>query len=132
MEARMELGMVGLGRMGGNMARRLLRGGHRCVAYDRDAKKVAELAGAGARGARSLADLAQALAKPRAVWIMLPAGEITEQAVLDLSKVLERGDTVIDGGNSFFRDDARRAKELAAQGIAYVDAGTSGGVWGLE
>jgi 6-phosphogluconate dehydrogenase len=128
----MELGMVGLGRMGGNMVRRLVRGGHACVAYDREATKVAEIAGAGARGASSLAGLVAALKKPRAVWIMLPAGEITEQAVDGLAGLLEPGDCVIDGGNSYFKDDVRRAKTLKSKGILYLDAGTSGGVWGLD
>ena len=128
----MEIGMAGLGRMGGNMVRRLVRGGHACVAYGRDAAKVAELVKAGARGAKSLDDLVTKMKKPRAVWIMLPAGEVTEQAVGDLSKLLAPGDTVIDGGNTWFKDDVRRALALKEKGIHYVDAGTSGGVWGLE
>jgi 6-phosphogluconate dehydrogenase len=128
----MELGMVGLGRMGGNMVRRLVRGGHTCVVYDRDAQKAAELAAAGVRAATSLADLAAHLAKPRTVWIMLPSGAITEQAVADLAAVLERGDAIVDGGNTHYTDDVRRAKTLAEKGIGYVDAGTSGGVWGLD
>jgi len=128
----MELGMVGLGRMGGNMVRRLVRGGHTCVVYDRDAQKAAELGAAGVRAATSLADLAARLAKPRTVWIMLPSGAITEQAVADLAAVLERGDAIVDGGNTHYTDDVRRAKALAEKGIGYVDAGTSGGVWGLD
>ena len=128
----MELGMVGLGRMGGNMVRRLVRGGHTCVVYDRDAQKAAELGAAGVRAATSLADLAARLAKPRTVWIMLPSGAITEQAVADLAVVLERGDAIVDGGNTHYTDDVRRAKALAEKGIGYVDAGTSGGVWGLD
>jgi 6-phosphogluconate dehydrogenase len=128
----MELGMVGLGRMGGNMVRRLLRGGHTCVVHDRDAEKIHELAGTGAHGAASLAEVATLLKKPRAVWVMLPAGAITEQAVADLAAYLSPGDAIVDGGNTFYRDDVRRAAELQAKGISYVDAGTSGGVWGSE
>jgi 6-phosphogluconate dehydrogenase len=124
--------MVGLGRMGGNMVRRLLRGGHTLVTHDRDASKVAELAGAGARGAATLTELASALEKPRAVWIMLPAGAITEQTVADLALVLASGDVIVDGGNTYYKDDARRAKSFLEKGIAYVDAGTSGGVFGLD
>ena len=128
----MQLGMIGLGRMGGNMARRLMKAGHDLVAYDRDEKAVAELVGAGATGAASLADCASKLAGPRAVWVMLPAGEVTEQTVEALSGMLEPGDTVIDGGNTYYKDDARRAARLATLGIHYVDVGTSGGVWGFE
>jgi len=128
----MQIGMIGLGRMGGNMARRLLRGGHACVGYNRDASKTAEIAAEGAQGAKSLAELVTLLAKPRAVWVMLPAGEITEQVVHDLAGMLEKGDVVVDGGNSFYKDDVRRAKVLAERGIGYLDVGTSGGVWGLE
>jgi 6-phosphogluconate dehydrogenase len=128
----MDLGMVGLGRMGGNMVRRLARGGHACVVFDRDASKVAELAGAGAKGAASLRELVSALRPPRAVWIMLPAGAITEETVAELAGLLARGDAIVDGGNSFHGDDVRRAKSLAEKGIAYLDVGTSGGVWGAE
>jgi 6-phosphogluconate dehydrogenase len=128
----MQLGVVGLGRMGGNIVRRLARAGHRCVAFDRTPAAVAAVAGAGVSGAASLADLVAKLEKPRAVWIMLPAGEVTEGTVQALSGMLEAGDIVIDGGNAFYKDDIRRAKALAAKGIGYVDAGTSGGVWGLE
>ncbi|WGF89197.1 phosphogluconate dehydrogenase (NAD(+)-dependent, decarboxylating) [Marinivivus vitaminiproducens] len=127
----MQLGVVGLGRMGGNIVRRLAQGGHQCVAYDRNADAVAAL-GDVAAGASSLADLVGQLDAPRAIWLMVPAGAITEAAVQDLAGLLEPGDVIIDGGNSFYKDDVRRAKELAAKGIAYVDAGTSGGVWGLE
>jgi 6-phosphogluconate dehydrogenase len=128
----MQLGMIGLGRMGANMARRLMRGGHECVVYDRSADSVKTLAGEGAKGADSLASLVAGLAKPRAVWVMVPSGPPTEQTIAELGELLEPGDTIIDGGNTFFKDDVRRAKELAKKQIHYVDAGTSGGVFGLE
>jgi 6-phosphogluconate dehydrogenase len=128
----MQIAMIGLGRMGGNMARRLLRGGHRCVVFDRSPEAVAELAKEGAVGASSLADVVAKLEKPRTVWLMLPAGEITEGTIGALAVHLEAGDAVIDGGNSYYKDDVRRAGELAGKGIHYLDAGTSGGVWGLE
>ncbi len=128
----MQLGMIGLGRMGGNMVRRLLRAGHECVVYDTSPEAVAALASEGATGAGSLEELVGALAKPRAAWVMVPAGEITEKTVADLAERMEAGDTIVDGGNSYYRDDIARAKKLAEQGIHYVDVGTSGGVWGLE
>jgi 6-phosphogluconate dehydrogenase len=128
----MELGIVGLGRMGANMARRLMRDGHRIVAYDIDADSVAALAGEGAEGAGSLEDLAAQLSAPRAVWVMVPSGEITEKTVADVAAVLEAGDAIVDGGNSYYRDDIRRAEKLREQGIDFVDCGTSGGVFGLE
>jgi len=128
----MQLGMIGLGRMGGNMARRLMRAGHTCVVYDRSAAAVSTLASEGAKGAESLAALVGALAKPRHVWIMVPAGAPTEQTVQELAAVLEPGDTIIDGGNSYFKDDVRRARALAERKLYYVDVGTSGGVYGLE
>jgi 6-phosphogluconate dehydrogenase len=128
----MQLGMIGLGRMGANMARRLMRAGHECVVYDRSADAVKGLAGEGAKGADSLKALVAGLAKPRAVWVMVPAGAPTESTITELGTLLEAGDTVIDGGNTFFKDDIRRAKELAAKHITYIDAGTSGGVFGLE
>jgi len=128
----MQLGMIGLGRMGANMARRLMRGGHQCVVYDRSADTVKALAAEGATGSDSLKALARGLARPRAVWIMVPAGAPTEGTVMELADLLEPGDTVIDGGNSFFKDDIRRAKALAAKQLHYIDAGTSGGVFGLE
>jgi 6-phosphogluconate dehydrogenase len=128
----MEIGIVGLGRMGGNIGLRLMRAGHRCVVFDRSTDAVRRLAANGAEPAGTLAELARQLAPPRAVWVMLPAGRITEEAVAELSGLLERGDTVIDGGNSFYKDDIRRGRELAARGITYLDVGTSGGVWGLE
>ncbi|TMQ04467.1 MAG: decarboxylating 6-phosphogluconate dehydrogenase [Deltaproteobacteria bacterium] len=128
----MQLGMIGLGRMGANMARRLMRDGHQCVVYDRSADTVKALAAEGATGCDSLAGLVARLAKPRAVWVMVPAGAPTESTVTELGNVLEPGDTVIDGGNTFFKDDIRRARALAGKQITYVDAGTSGGVFGLE
>ena len=128
----MELGIVGLGRMGSNMARRLMRDGHRIVAYDVAPEAVAALREEGAEGAGSLAELAEKLSPPRAVWVMVPAGEITEQTVSDLAQVLEAGDAIVDGGNSYYRDDIRRAERVAGRGIDYVDCGTSGGVFGLE
>jgi 6-phosphogluconate dehydrogenase len=128
----MQIGMIGLGRMGANMARRLMRGGHQCVAYDRSPDSVKTLSGEGARGADSLDALIAALDKPRHIWVMVPAGAPTEDTVTELGAKLEPGDTIIDGGNTFFKDDIRRAKALAAKKINYVDAGTSGGVYGLE
>jgi len=128
----MELGMVGLGRMGANMARRLMRDGHRLVVYDVSADAVSALAAEGAEGASSLQGLASKLSAPRSVWVMVPAGEITEKTVGDVAAVLDTGDAIIDGGNSYYRDDIRRAATVAEKGIDYVDCGTSGGVFGLE
>ena len=128
----MQLGMVGLGRMGANMTRRLMRGGHQVVVSDLSADAVKQIAGEGATGSSSLEDLVAKLAPPRAVWIMVPAGGPTEQTVQKLAQHLKKDDAIIDGGNSYFKDDVRRAKELAAKGIHYLDVGTSGGVWGLE
>ena len=127
----MQLGMIGLGRMGANMVRRLLAGGHECVVFDRAAEAVASLVAEGAVGASSPADFVGKLASPRAVWLMLPAG-VVDAAIAELRPLLARGDILIDGGNSNHTDDIRRARELAADGIRYVDVGTSGGVWGLE
>ena len=127
----MQLGMIGLGRMGANMVRRLLKGGHRCVVFDRSPKAVNELAQEKAVGASSLADLVKNLEKPRAVWLMVPAA-VVDKTIADLLPHLEAEDVLIDGGNSYYVDDIRRAKELAAKRIHYVDVGTSGGVWGLE
>jgi len=128
----MELGFVGLGRMGKNMVLRLLRGKHRVVAWARSADTVAEVAGAGAVGAKSLADVVARLeSKPKAVWVMVPSGDATEQTIRDLASLLEPGDTVIDGGNSYYKDSVRRAAMLAERKIDFVDAGTSGGIWGL-
>ena len=128
----MRIGIIGLGRMGGNIARRLMRGGHFCVVFDRSADAVKELAGAGAEVAPSLSGIAAKLAGPRIVWVMLPAGEPTESTIAELALGMAAGDIIIDGGNSFYKDDIRRAGMLAARGIRYVDVGTSGGVWGLE
>jgi 6-phosphogluconate dehydrogenase len=128
----MELGIVGLGRMGAGMARRLMRDGHKIVAYDVNPEAVAELEGEGATGASSLQDLASAMPAPRSIWVMVPAGEITEKTVEGVAAVLESGDAIIDGGNSYYRDDIRRAAEVGERGIDYVDCGTSGGVFGLE
>jgi 6-phosphogluconate dehydrogenase len=128
----MELGIVGLGRMGANMARRLMRDGHRCVAYDVNPDAIAQLKGEGAEGAASLEELAAKLSAPRAVWVMVPSGEITEKTVEGVAAVLDPGDAIVDGGNSYYRDDIRRAAVLREKGIDFVDCGTSGGVFGLE
>ncbi len=128
----MQLGMVGLGRMGSNLVRRLLHAGHECVVFDISAAQIADLAADGATGAGSLAELVENLEKPRAVWLMVPAGEIAEQTVRDLGERMEPGDVIIDGGNSYYRDDIARASALGEKGIHYLDVGTSGGVWGLE
>jgi 6-phosphogluconate dehydrogenase len=128
----MDLGIVGLGRMGANMARRLMRGGHRIVAYDVNADAVAKLAGEGADGASSPEELASKLEPPRSVWVMVPAGEITQKTIEGLAEVLDRGDAIVDGGNSYYRDDIRRAEELEERAIDLVDCGTSGGVFGLD
>jgi 6-phosphogluconate dehydrogenase len=127
-----QLGMVGLGRMGSNLVRRLMRDGHDCVVYDHTPAHVKTLAGEGAEGSDSLADLASKLKPPRAVWAMVPAGDITEQVVHDIADQLESGDVIIDGGNSYYRDDIRRSQEFAEKGIDYIDCGTSGGVFGLD
>ena len=127
----MQLGMVGLGRMGANMVRRLIKGGHECVVYDRSTKAVADLVSEKAVGGSSLQDFVQKLAKPRAIWLMVPAA-VVGKSIADLLPLLERDDILIDGGNSYYVDDIRRAKELTPKGIHYVDVGTSGGVWGLE
>lgn len=128
----MQLGLIGLGRMGANIVRRLLRHGHDCVVYNRTPDKVKQLAQEGAKGAYTLDDFVAKLTKPRAVWLMVPAGEATENMLKELAVKLEPGDIIIDGGNSYYIDDIRRAKELAPLGIYYLDVGTSGGVWGLE
>src|ERR1041385_7491564 len=124
----MQLGMIGLGRMGANMARRLMRNGHQCVVYDRSADAVKQLATEGAKGANSIDDLIAGMSKPRHVWVMVPAGAPTESTISELGEKLEAGDTIIDGGNTFFKDDVRRAKALSARKIHYCDAGTSGGI----
>ena len=128
----MQIGIVGLGRMGANIARRLMRSGHACMVHDRDPAPGRLLSAEGAVPAASSAELVKALEKPRIVWLMLPAGATTEAAIAELSGLLEAGDTLIDGGNTFWKDDVRRARELKARGLHYLDVGTSGGVWGLE
>ena len=128
----MQLGMVGLGRMGANMVRRLMRGGHECVVFDLNPENVQRMVDEGAVGASSLEELAQKLTLPRAAWIMVPAGDPTEQTVQELARHFQQGDILIDGGNSYYKDDARRSKQLQSQGIQYMDVGTSGGIWGLE
>ena len=128
----MEIGIVGLGRMGANIVRRLMRQKHQCVVYNRTPDKVKQLESEGAFGAISVADMVNKLAKPRAVWVMVPAGQATEQTIVQLAALMEAGDMIIDGGNSYYKDDVRRAQFLQEQGIHYVDVGTSGGVWGLE
>jgi 6-phosphogluconate dehydrogenase len=127
----MQLGMVGLGRMGANMVRRLMRGGHNCVVFDMSPKSVEELVKENAVGSTSLKDFVSKLTKPRAIWLMIPVG-VVDQTIAGIVPYLEAGDILIDGGNSYYIDDIRRAKELAPKGIHYVDVGTSGGVWGLE
>lgn len=128
----MQMGMIGLGRMGANMVRRLMRGGHECVVFDLNPDSVKQMEGEGAVGATSLDDFVAKLNKPRAVWIMVPAGNPTEQTVKTLASKLEPGDILIDGGNSYYKDDIRRSAELKATGIHYIDVGTSGGIWGLD
>jgi 6-phosphogluconate dehydrogenase len=128
----MQIGVIGLGRMGGNISRRLIKNGHEVVVYDHDAKAVAALSRDGATGANGLDKLVQQLRPPRAVWVMLPAGKITEDVIDQLAKLLAAGDIVLDGGNTFWRDDIRRAKMLKERNIHHVDVGTSGGVWGLD
>ncbi len=128
----MQVGMVGLGRMGGNMARRLMRDGHEIVGYASDPAGVKAITADGGTGTTTLDDLVRALRPPRLVWVMVPAGAATEQVVTDLAKRMSSGDTIVDGGNSFYKDDVRRMKMLRPNGIHYVDVGTSGGVWGLE
>jgi 6-phosphogluconate dehydrogenase len=128
----MQLGMVGLGRMGAGLVRRLMGDGHRCVAYDVAADAVKAVEANGAVGADSLADFAAKLEKPRAAWVMVPAGEITDKTIAALAEVLEPGDTIIDGGNTYYHDDLRHAGELREKGIHHIDVGTSGGVWGFE
>ncbi len=128
----MELGMIGLGRMGGNIVRRLMREGHRCVVYNRDTSKIQKFADEGATGASSIDELIAKMERPRAAWVMVPAGAPTEETVKALAERMEPGDIIIDGGNSYYKDDVRRAKELKEKGLHYIDVGTSGGVWGIE
>src|SRR6266852_5464909 len=125
----MQLGMIGLGRMGGNIVRRLMKHGHSTVVYDKDPKAVASIAAA---GAGALEDFVDKLERPRAAWIMLPAGKITETTIDALSKLMQAGDVIIDGGNTFWQDDVRRGKALKERDIHYIDVGTSGGVWGID
>jgi 6-phosphogluconate dehydrogenase len=128
----MQLGMIGLGRMGGNMVRRLLRAKHQCVVFDQSPDQVERLVSEGAVGAASLDEFIQTLTKPRAAWVMVPAGDATEQTVTALAERMESGDIIIDGGNSYFKDDVRRAAVWRSKGLHYIDVGTSGGIWGLE
>jgi len=128
----MQLGMIGLGRMGANMVRRLMRGGHSCVVYDVSADSMKQLASEGAAGTTSLDEFVRTLTRPRAAWVMVPAGTPTEQTVMALAQRMEAGDIIIDGGNSYYKDDVRRATSLKERGILYVDVGTSGGIWGVE
>ncbi len=128
----MQIGLVGLGRMGGNIARRLMRNGHEIVCYDRDPRSVEALKAEGARPATGLQDLVRKLSAPRTVWIMLPSGKITEDAIFEAASHMQAGDCIIDGGNTFWRDDIARATKLRESGVAYLDVGTSGGVWGLD
>jgi len=129
---KMQVGMIGLGRMGMNMARRLLGDGHEVVVYNRTQEKVKQMEGEGAVGSESMEELVQKLSEPRVIWIMLPAGDIVDEAIKKLSPLLSTGDIIVDGGNSMFQDDLRRAEELKSQGIHYLDAGVSGGIWGLQ
>src|SRR5437879_694017 len=124
--------MIGLGRMGGNMVERLMKHGHQCVVFDMNADTVKKYAAKGATGAASLDDFVKKLTKPRAAWVMVPAGAPTENTVMGLAGKMEQGDIIIDGGNSYFKDDVRRAKALKPKGINYVDVGTSGGIWGID
>ncbi|MFZ5675318.1 MAG: phosphogluconate dehydrogenase (NAD(+)-dependent, decarboxylating) [Pseudomonadota bacterium] len=128
----MDIGIIGLGRMGGNIARRLMKGGHKCVVLDRNPDAVKDVEKDGATSARDSADLLAKLSSPRAVWLMLPAGEITEKVLTEIAGQMKPGDILIDGGNSYYKDDIRRARTLREKGIIYIDVGTSGGVWGLE
>jgi 6-phosphogluconate dehydrogenase len=128
----MQIGMIGLGRMGGNMAKRLMRNGHTCVAFDLTPANVDGLVKEGATGSSSIEDFVKKLSKPRAAWVMVPAGKATEDTVMALAAKMEPGDIIIDGGNSYFKDDIRRATALKARGIRYADVGTSGGVWGID
>ena len=128
----MQMGMVGLGRMGANMVRRLMRGKHQLVVSDLSADNVKQLVGEGATGSSSLDDFVSKLKPPRAAWVMVPAGDATEKTVLGLAEKMSSGDIIIDGGNSYFKDDVRRSKILQKKGINYVDVGTSGGIWGID
>ena len=128
----MELGMIGLGRMGANMTERLVRGGHRVISYDRSAEAIERVVKIGAVGAQSLADFVQQVAVPRAIWLMVPSGDAVDQTIDQMLPYLTKGDTLIDGGNSYYKDSIRRAEKLKPQGLHFIDAGTSGGIWGLQ
>jgi len=128
----MQLGMIGLGRMGGNMVRRLMRNGHQCSVFDLSPDNVNALVKEGATGSNSMEAFVKSLTKPRAAWVMVPAGAATDSTVMKLASLMEAGDTIIDGGNSYFKDDIRRSNAVAGKGIKYVDVGTSGGVWGID
>jgi 6-phosphogluconate dehydrogenase len=128
----MQLGMIGLGRMGGNMVRRLMRNGHQCSVFDLSPDSVNALVKEGATGSNSMEAFVKSLTKPRAAWVMVPAGAATDATVMKLASLMEPGDTIIDGGNSYFKDDIRRSKKVAEKGITYMDVGTSGGVWGID
>ncbi|MBM4261591.1 MAG: decarboxylating 6-phosphogluconate dehydrogenase [Deltaproteobacteria bacterium] len=128
----MELGMIGLGRMGANMTERLVRGGHRVISYDRSAEAIQRVVDKGAVGAHSLADFVKQLSLPRAIWLMVPSGDPVDQTIEQLLPSLTKGDIIIDGGNSYYKDSIRRAERLKAQGMHFIDAGTSGGIWGLQ
>jgi 6-phosphogluconate dehydrogenase len=128
----MELGIIGLGRMGANMTERLILGGHTVVSYDRSPEAIQRVVDKGASGARSLADIAKQLSSPRSVWLMVPSGDAVDQTIEQLVPILEKGDVIIDGGNSYYKDSMRRAAKLTGLGLSFVDAGTSGGVWGLN
>lgn len=128
----MRIGVVGLGRMGGNIARRLLKNGHECAVFDANPDTVKQLTEDGAQGAATLEELVQSLPKPRSIWLMLPAGDITNSTIKVLEELLDEGDTVIEGGNAFYKDDVARAETFAKKGISYLDVGVSGGVWGLD
>jgi 6-phosphogluconate dehydrogenase len=128
----MQMGMIGLGKMGGNMSRRLAKGGHEMVTFDLDVSRVAEFAKEGMKGSTDLSGFVALLQKPRVAWLMVPAGDATESMVNKLAALFEPGDILIDGGNSYYKDDVRRAAALKQKGIHYVDAGTSGGIWGIE
>ncbi|MEI7542173.1 MAG: NAD(P)-binding domain-containing protein, partial [bacterium] len=128
----MQIGLIGLGRMGANMARRLIKDKHEVVVHNRSVEKIKELEKEGAKAALTLTDLVKSIKTPRVIWLMLPAGEVTEKQISELVPLLEKGDIIIEGGNSFYKDDIKRYNELKTKGISYMDAGVSGGIWGLK